>query len=83
MRSYLRPLTCPSCRSRNALATPPDGGEPPKDDDAGLCISCGEWLIIDSRYDGNARTPTPGEAAELKADPMASAMQRFWKELGP
>lgn len=81
MRAHLKQLTCPSCKSRNQLATAPDGGSPPKDHDAGLCITCGEWLIIDSRYDGNARAPTASEISEIAGDPLAGEMLRRWKQL--
>jgi hypothetical protein len=78
MPTHLMPVTpCPYCNVPNDAATNPEGEDgPPNPGDVTICLSCGEFLLLDA--DLRTVKPNDDELIELGADPMCRLMRMGW-----
>lgn len=72
---------CPWCRMlQSALASVQDN-RPPQPGDQALCITCGNWSMVDD--DGTLRRPTPVEAEDIANDSVSRAVMSAWAQVVP
>lgn len=70
--------TCPFCDKKLGHTTVVEGKHKPKNGDASLCLTCGEWAVFDFSLPEQMRKPTFEEYQDFVADEQMSAMRMAW-----
>lgn len=76
--------TCPFCGKVSELASGiTKAGEvtkepTPENGDATLCVSCGEWSIVDDTRSDNLRKPTSSEYENIANNKICTAAREAW-----
>jgi hypothetical protein len=77
--TWFEKTVCPFCgRTNDAIGSHDPESRPPVDGDFAMCLTCGEWAVVDSCVTGGQRKPTTAEYDEVAADKEMRAMRTAW-----
>lgn len=73
--------TCPHCKLQHHAAASINKEDyvAPQPGDLGLCVDCGEWMIIGQNY--RARKPTDEEYIEIGSNPDCQRARWAWTKI--